>query len=121
MAGGITPGDGDEAVSMEVLTERRAGRPQPGRTDPGDGIRVCPMVARHGKATSVEPWRTRRIAADLTSRSVGQYWDLKEPAKSRGLQIAANERKQTGPSNLASADSEVSPAELVIGITDPRS
>ena len=55
------------------------------------------------------------------ARSVGQYWDLKEPAKSRGPEIAADERKQAGPSNLASADSEVSPAEPAIGITDPPS
>ena len=44
--------------------------------------------------------------------AAGQYWDLKEPAKSRGPEIAADERRQAGPSNLASADSEVSPAEL---------
>ena len=35
--------------------------------------------------------------------------------------MAADERKQAGPSNLASAESEVSPAEPTIGITDPRS
>jgi pimeloyl-ACP methyl ester carboxylesterase len=73
-------------------------------------VRVPTLVVQHADDPFIVP-----------ASSVGQYWDLKKPAKSRGSEMAADERKQAGPSNLASAESEVSPAEPTIGITDPRS